>query len=54
MLLFYDNNIAIKITNNLIQTDWTKHIELNKNYIKENLNADVIRISYIKNSNQLT
>ena len=53
MVLFCDNTIAIEIANNLVQHDITKHIELNRNYNKDNINSGQITISYIKSVNQL-
>ena len=53
MVLFYDNMTAIEIANNPVQHDWTKHIELDRNYIKDNLDSDVMKVPYIKSANQL-
>lgn len=54
MTLFCDNIIVTVIVNNSIQHDWTKHIELDRNYIKDKLDAGIIRVPYIKNVDQLT
>ena len=45
MVLFCDNNS--------VPHDRTKHIELDKNYIKDNLDSGQITILYIKSDNQL-
>ena len=52
-MLFCDNTIAIKIANNPAQHDRTKHIEHDRNYIKDNLDSGQITIPYIKSVNQL-
>ena len=53
MVLFCDNTIAIGIANNPVQHDKTKHIELDRNYINDNLDFGQITILYIKSANQL-
>ena len=53
ILFFCDNTIDIEIANDLIQNDPTKHIDLDKNYIKDNLDFDMIKVPYIKNADQL-
>lgn len=52
MKLFYNNTITIKTVNNLVQHNQTKHTK-RKNYINDNLNFDVIKVSYIKMMDQL-
>ncbi|RVW62479.1 Retrovirus-related Pol polyprotein from transposon RE1 [Vitis vinifera] len=53
MILFGDDMIAIEIANNPIQHDQTKHIELDRNYIKDNLDSGMIKVPYIKSADQL-
>ena len=53
MMLFCNNTIAIEIANNPVQHDRTKHIELDRNYIKDNVDSGHITIPYIKSANQL-
>lgn len=41
-ILFCDNTTTIEITNNSVQYDSTKHIELEINYIRDNLNVTLL------------
>ena len=52
-MLYCDNTTVIEIANNPVQHDRTKHIELDRNYIKDNLDSGQITISYNKSANQL-
>lgn len=52
--LFCDNKATIAIAQNPIQHDRTKHVEVDKHFIKENLEAKVIRFPFVKSEDQLT
>ena len=52
MVLFCDNMTTIEIANNLVQHNWTKHIELDRNYIKDNLDFGMIKVLDIKGVDQ--
>ena len=53
MLLYYDNHVALKIGNNPVQHDRTKHIEVGRHFIKEKLNLKLVDIPFIQSSEQL-
>ena len=47
MKLYYDNKSAINIAHNPIQHDRTKHIEVERHFIKEKLEEGVVCMSYV-------
>ena len=53
MNLFYDNKLAIDISHNLVQHDHTKHVEVDQHFIKQNLEAKIIRFPFVKSEDQL-
>ena len=53
MRLYCDNKSAINIAHNLVQYDRTKHIEIDRCFIKEKLESGLICIPYIQSKNQL-
>jgi hypothetical protein len=53
MLLHCDNVAAINIANNPIQFDRTKHVEIDKFFIKEKIDSGVLKLEYVRSCNQL-
>ncbi|RVW74629.1 Retrovirus-related Pol polyprotein from transposon RE1 [Vitis vinifera] len=53
MKLYCDNKSAINIAHNPIQHDRTKHIEIDRHFIKEKLEEGVVCMSYVPSEHQL-
>ena len=53
MLLHCDNVAAINITNNPIQFDRMKHVEIDRFFIKEKIDSGALRLEYVKSRDQL-
>ncbi|RVW19305.1 Retrovirus-related Pol polyprotein from transposon RE1 [Vitis vinifera] len=53
MKLYCDNKSTINIAHNPIQHDRTKHIEIDKHFIKEKLDEGVVCMSYVPSEHQL-
>jgi hypothetical protein len=53
MNLYCDNKVAIEISQNPIQHDRTKHIEIDRHFIKQNLEEKVIRFLFVRSEDQL-
>jgi len=53
MDLFCDNKAAIDISHNPIQHDRTKHVEVDRHFIKQNLETKVVRFPFVKYEDQL-
>ena len=53
MNLFCDNKETINMSHNLIQHDCTKHIEVDRHFIQQNLEAKIIQFSFVKSKDQL-
>ena len=53
MNLYCDNKVAIQIAQNPIQHDRTKHVEVDRHFIKENLDEKIIQFPFIQSESQL-
>jgi hypothetical protein len=53
MELFCDNKSAIAISHDPVQHDRTKHVEVDRHFIKENLEEKIIRFPFVKSEDQL-
>ena len=53
MNLLCDNKAAIDIAHNPIQHDLTKHVEVDRHFIKQNLEAKIIQFPFDKSEDQL-
>jgi hypothetical protein len=51
--LYCDNQAAINIVNNPVHHDRTKHVGIDRHFIKEKLDAGVLQVVYVKSSDQL-
>nr|GEW52781.1 putative copia-type protein [Tanacetum cinerariifolium] len=48
-----DNKAAIQISENPLQHDRTKHVEVDRHFIKEKPEAGIIELPFVKSSDQL-
>ena len=53
MRLYCDNKAAINIAHNPVQHDRTKHVEIDRHFIKENLGNGNICTPFVKTGDQL-
>jgi hypothetical protein len=53
MDLHCDNKAAIEIAHNPVQHDRTKHVEVDRHFIKENLDRKIIKFPFVQSENQL-
>ena len=53
MRLYCDNKAAINIAHNPVQHDRTKHVEIDRHFIKEKLREGLICTPFVKTGDQL-
>jgi hypothetical protein len=51
--LYCDNKSAINIANNPVQHDRTKHVEIDRFFIKEKIDDNIIVLSYVMSGKQV-
>ena len=52
MKLYCDNKAAISIAHNSVQHDRTKHIEVDRHFIKENIEAGIVCTPFVSTKDQ--
>ncbi|PRQ60468.1 putative RNA-directed DNA polymerase [Rosa chinensis] len=53
MNLYCDNKAAIDIAHNPVQHDRTKHVEVDRHFIKEKLESETINMPHVRTEDQL-
>ena len=53
MKIYYDNEVAITISHNLVHHDRTKHVEVDLHFIKEKIEDGSICVVYVPSSQQV-
>ena len=52
--LYCDNKATISIYGNPVQHDRTKHVEIDRHFIREKLKKKIISLSFVRSKDQLT
>ncbi|KAL1541205.1 Beta-galactosidase 8 [Salvia divinorum] len=50
---FCDNKATISIAENPVQHDRTKHVEVDRHFIKENIEAKLVELPFVRSTDQL-
>lgn len=53
MKVYFDNKVAISIAHNSVLYDRTKHVEIDKHFIKEKIENGLICMPYIPTTEQV-
>ena len=53
MKLYRDNKVACDIAHNLVQHARTKHVEVDRHFIKEKLKAELVEVPHVRSQDQL-
>lgn len=53
MKLFCDNKVVIDSLHNPVHHDRPKHMEIDKHFIKENIESGIIFLTYVLTNNKL-
>ncbi|KAI5311255.1 hypothetical protein L3X38_000302 [Prunus dulcis] len=53
MELHCDNKLAIDIAHNPVQHDRTKHVEVDRHFMKEKIEKKIIHLPFVKSKDQL-
>ena len=51
--LYCDNKAAISISENPVQHDRTKHVEVDRHFIKENIEGGIVELPFVRSEDQL-
>ena len=53
LMLYCDNKAALDIAHNPIQHDRTKHVEIDRHFIKEKIDQGTLCMPYVNSANQV-